>query len=65
MVRNLGISLPEDTVDEVDARRPSTKSRSQWIDEAINARFAAEDAGEWETPTDESDNATNSATATN
>ncbi len=35
---------------EVDNRRHSNTSRSQWVREAIQARLDAEDAGEWTTP---------------
>ena len=45
---NPSISMPDEMEDEIDRRRPSTKSRAQWIREAIQARFDAEDQGEWE-----------------
>lgn len=41
------ISMPDDLLDEVDDRRESTTSRSQWVREAIEARIDAEDADAW------------------
>lgn len=41
------IQLPDEMLDEVDDRRHSTTSRSQWIREAIQSRLDAEDEGEW------------------
>lgn len=47
---NPTIILPDEMVGEVDNRRHSTVSRSQWIREAIQARLDAENNGEWTTP---------------
>jgi len=47
---NPSISMPDDMEAEIDRRRPSTKSRAQWIREAIEARFEAEDEGRWSGP---------------
>lgn len=58
MVRNLGITLPEDLVDEIDDRRESTTSRSEWIREACQARLDEEDReddanNQYEAPADD------------
>ena len=45
---NPSISLPDDMVEEIDDRRHSTVYRSEWIREAVMARFLLEDAGSWE-----------------
>lgn len=41
------INISDELLSEVDDRRKSTTSRSQWIREAITGRIEAEDAGEW------------------
>ena len=45
---NPSISLPDDMVREIDDRRHSTTYRSEWIREAVMARFLLEDVGKWE-----------------
>lgn len=50
---NPTIIMPDEMCDEIDRRRPSTVSRSEWIRDAIAARFDAEDADEWEKPSRE------------
>lgn len=47
---NPSISFPDGMVDEIDRRRESTTSRSQWVAEACKARLNAEDDDEWQTP---------------
>lgn len=47
---NPSVEMPDAMLEEVDDRRHSTVSRSQWIREAIQARLDAEDAGEWTSP---------------
>lgn len=44
------INISDKLLSEVDDRRESTTSRSQWIREAITGRIEAEDAGEWSGP---------------
>lgn len=46
-MRNTGITLPNDMVEEIDDRRHSTVSRAAWIRGAIKGRFRMEDAGDW------------------
>lgn len=45
---NPSINMPDGMKEEIDARRPSTVSRSAYVSEAISARFRLEDRGEWE-----------------
>lgn len=59
---NPSIEMSEEMLDEIDDRRHSTVSRSQWIREAIQARLDAEDADEWTTP-DMDDSPTGAADA--
>jgi metal-responsive CopG/Arc/MetJ family transcriptional regulator len=59
---NPSIEMPDEMVAEVDNRRHSNTSRSQWVREAIQARLDAEDAGEWTTP-DIGNSATDAADA--
>jgi metal-responsive CopG/Arc/MetJ family transcriptional regulator len=47
-MHNTSIELPEAVVEEIDDRRHSTVSRSEWIRQAIVARLEAEGRGEWE-----------------
>ena len=47
---NPSISIPDWMVDEIHERREKGTNRSQYIREAIQARFDAEDAGLWERP---------------
>lgn len=49
MADNPSISFPNWMFEEIDGRRGNTQ-RSQWIQEAAQARLKAEDAGEWSTP---------------
>lgn len=52
------IHVPEEMIDEIDDRRPSTVSRSEWIRGAIQGRLDDEDAGEWTDPnSDDADDA--------
>ena len=46
-MHNTSIELPEAVVEEIDDRRHSTVSRSEWIRQAIIARLSVEDRGEW------------------
>jgi|AntDeeMinimDraft_6_1070357.scaffolds.fasta_scaffold80510_1 metal-responsive CopG/Arc/MetJ family transcriptional regulator len=50
MMHNTSIEIPDEIVEEIDDRRHSTVSRSQWIREAIQGRLDSENSGEWETP---------------
>lgn len=46
-MENTSIELPDEMVTEIDDRRHSTISRSQWLRDAARVRLALEDAGEW------------------
>lgn len=48
------VSLPESTLDEIKDRRDKGQNRSEYIREALQARFQAEDDGTWEPPADAS-----------
>lgn len=56
------IQLPDEMLDEVDDRRHSTTSRSQWIREAIQSRLDAEDEGEWSDEPDDTTDTEGTAT---
>ncbi|MFW5896318.1 MAG: ribbon-helix-helix domain-containing protein [archaeon] len=43
------VSLPEEMVDEIEERREKGVSRSEYIRDALKARFDAEDTNTWET----------------
>ena len=47
---NPSVEMPDDMLEEIDDRRHSTTSRSQWLREAAQYRIDAEDAGEWSEP---------------
>lgn len=47
---NPSIKFPDWMVEEIDERRPSTQSRSEWVRQACMARMNAEDDDEWQTP---------------
>ena len=42
------ISMPAQMAREIEERRQKGTNRSQYVREAIQARFEMEDAGEWE-----------------
>jgi Arc/MetJ-type ribon-helix-helix transcriptional regulator len=44
------LSLPRWMLDEIEHRREKGSNRSEYVREALQARFDAEDDGEWETP---------------
>ena len=44
---NPSINMPDEMQAEIDRRRPSTKSRAEYVREAIIARFEEEDSGTW------------------
>ncbi|MFD1512483.1 hypothetical protein [Halomarina rubra] len=46
--QNLGVTMPPEMVEVIDQRRSSTKPRSEWIREAVEARLYLEDSDEWE-----------------
>ena len=48
MAMNTSISLPEEMVEEIEARRHKGTNRSEWVREAIQARIDAEDRGDWD-----------------
>ena len=47
---NPSLSYPDWKDDEVERRKLDGLPKSHYIREAIQARFNAEDAGEWDTP---------------
>ena len=61
---SVGVSMFPQEVDEIDDRSGG-ESRSQYIREAVKARFEAEDAGEWESPNNDDADAADEATAQN
>lgn len=42
------VVIPQWMLDDIDDRRHSRTDRSKWIREAIEARLAAEDRGDWD-----------------
>lgn len=47
------INMPPELQAEVDGRRPSVVSRSQYVREALAVRFILEDEGRWDALVDE------------
>lgn len=41
------VSIPDGMLDEIERRREKSENRSEYIRDALRARFEAEDAGEW------------------
>jgi len=50
MMEKPSVALPAGMIEEIEERRSKNSNRSEYIREALQARFDAEDAGEWETP---------------
>lgn len=46
-MENTSIELPDDMVTEIDDRRHSTVSRSQWLRNSARVRLALEKTGRW------------------
>lgn len=44
------VTLPAWMLDEIEERRVKGSNRSEYIREAIQRRFDAEDGGEWDSP---------------
>lgn len=45
---NPSISFPDAMLEDIEERREKGTNRSEYIRESVQARFDAEDAGEWE-----------------
>ena len=52
-MKNTGITLPEDMIEEIETRREKGTSRSEYIRAAIRDRFDREDAAAIDAPADD------------
>ena len=47
------VSMPSEMLEEIEDRREKGTSRSEYIRDAVQARFQEEDAGTWDGPSTE------------